>query len=262
MLILSAFLVMAASLVGVIAVWRRAGHYIEDRLDLLVSFSAGVFLVFAYQVAHEAVERLGSVSSGLGWMFAGAAVVWLIFKLIPDSHEHSHAGHGHTPLDARRLLFTDAVHNIADGVFLAASYMVSVPLGIAATIGVVAHEMLQEISEFFVLRDAGYSTKGALYMNFLVSSGIMVGAVGGYYLLGIFEALEGPLLATVAGGIIVVVLHDLLPHSVREAGKHLHFVQHIVWFAVGISVMFAVTQFVSHAHEEAVSLVQEGILSV
>ena len=81
-------------------------------------------------------------------------------------------------------------------------------------------------------------------------------------MLGIFEALEGPLLATVAGGIIVVVLHDLLPHSVREAGKHLHFVQHIVWFAVGISVMFAVTQFVSHAHEEAVSLVQEGILSV
>ena len=42
------FLIMLASLVGVVTVWNRAGMFIEKRLDYLVSFSAGVFLVFLY----------------------------------------------------------------------------------------------------------------------------------------------------------------------------------------------------------------------
>lgn len=249
-LLLSAFVVMLASLVGVIAVWNRAGRYIEAHLDLLVSFSAGVFLVFAFQVGQEALEHSSSGFSGLAWILGGAIVIWALFKLAPDSHSHSHGEHGHSHLDARRLLATDAVHNAADGIFLAASYAVSVPLGIAATMGVLAHEMLQEISEFFVLRDAGYSTKKALLVNFLVSGSVLIGAVGGYFLLDTFEALEGPLLAIVAGGIIVVVLHDLLPHSVRDSVTKRHYAEHLALFLIGVAVMLGISMLLPHAESE------------
>ncbi len=241
---------MLASLAGVVAVWNRAGVYIEKNLDLLVSFSAGVFLVFAYQVAQEAVEHSASTAVGLAWILGGAVCIWLVFKFTPDSHSHSHGQHHHTRLDARRLLVTDGIHNAADGIFLAASYAVSVPLGIAATIGVVAHEVLQEISEFFVLRDAGYSVKKALTVNFFVSATILVGAVGGYFLLDMFEMLEGPLLSIVAGGIIVVVLHDLIPHSVREAVSVRHYVQHLLWFSLGVVIMLGVSMLIPHTEPE------------
>lgn len=246
LLILSAFVVMLASLVGILAVWNRAGRYIETHIDLLVSFSAGVFLVFASQVGKEALEHSSSTFSGFAWILGGAAAIWLIFKLTPDSHSHAHGGHGHSHLDARRLLATDAVHNAADGIFLAASYAVSVPLGIAATMGVLAHEVLQEISEFFVLRDAGYSTARALFINFLVSSSVLIGAIGGYFLLDTFEMLEGPLLAIVAGGVIVVVLHDLLPHSIRESVTTRHYLEHLALFLIGAAAMAGIMRLIPH----------------
>lgn len=263
LLLIACLTVMLASLVGVVAVWNRAGRYIETHIDLLVSFSAGVFLVFAYQVGQEAISHSTSGYSGLGWILGGAAAVWLVFKFAPDSHSHAHAEHGHSHLDARRLLVTDAVHNTADGIFLAASYAVSVPLGIAATVGVLAHELLQEISEFFVLRDAGYTTKKALLTNFAVSSFVLVGALGGFFLLDSFELLEGPLLALVAGGIIVVVLHDLLPHSVRESITTRHYAEHLALFLVGALAMAGLTFIIPHEepHAEEGHSVEELSLS-
>ncbi len=244
---------MCASLVGVFTVWNRVGSFIEKKLDYLVSFSSGVFLVFLYGLATEAVEHAGGLAYGLPWLLVGAVGIWLIFKILPSSHVHVHAheeGEHHQPLDARRMLLTDGIHNAADGIFLAASYAVSPALAATAGISIFVHEALQEISEFFVLRDAGYSIKKALGVNFLVSSTILIGAVGGYFLLGAFEMLEGPLLGIAAGGILVVLLHDLIPHSIRDAKNPRHYALHLLWFFAGMLVMFAVTTFVPHAEPE------------
>lgn len=246
-ILLFSFLIMCASLVGVITVWNRAGSFIEKNLDYLVSFSAGVFLVFLYGLGTEAVEHATTPTWGVGWLLFGAVGIWLLFKILPSAHVHVHEhSEGHTPLDARRLLVTDAIHNAADGIFLAASYAVSPALAAVAGISIFMHEALQEISEFFVLRDAGYSTRGALGINFLVSSTILIGSVGGYFLLDTFEMLEGPLLGVAAGGILVVVLHDLIPHSIREAHSRMHYAKHLFWFILGALLMFLISSFATH----------------
>lgn len=240
-------LIMLASLVGVVAVWSGAGALIEKHLDYLVSFSSGVFLIFLYGLASEAVEHTGGLQYGLPWLLAGAVGIWLIFKVLPGSHVHVHeSGDAHPPLDSRRLLFTDSIHNAADGIFLAASYAVSPVLAAAAGVSIFVHEALQEISEFFVLRDAGYSTRGALAVNFLTSSTILIGAIGGYFLLDTFEMLEGPLLGIAAGGILIVVLHDLIPHSIRGANSAAHYLKHFLWFLIGIALMSAVVAVLPH----------------
>lgn len=241
------FLIMLASLVGKLAVWRGS-TFVERNLGYLVSFSSGVFLVFLYGLATEAVEHSGGWTGGLLWILAGAVGIWVTFKILPGSHVHvGEEGSAHPPLDARRLLFTDSIHNAADGIFLAASYAVSPALAATAGISILVHEALQEVSEFFVLRDAGYSTNGALLVNFLTSGTILIGSIGGYFLLGTFKTLEGPLLGIAAGGILVVVLHDLIPHSIRGANSAAHYAKHFAWFLAGAVLMYALVAVLPHA---------------
>lgn len=249
-LLFSCALIMAASLAGVVALSRTFGRHIERRLELLVSFAAGVFLVFAAQIAAEAVEHSADATSAYIWITAGGVGAWLLFKILPSVHRHEHGHHGHNHLDARRLLLTDGVHNVADGILLAASYAISPALGVAATVSVFAHEILQEIAEFFVLKDAGYSTRRALIINFAASSTILVGAVGGFFLLDQFEMLEGVLLGLVAGAALMVIFGDLIPHALAEAKGVRQYMAHTGWLILGLILMLLVTQAIPHAEPE------------
>jgi zinc and cadmium transporter len=118
-------------------------------------------------------------------------------------------------------------------------------------VSIVIHEVLQEISEFFVLRRAGYSVRKALTINFAVSSTILVGVGLGYFALASLE-LEILLLAVSAGFFVHVVLHDLLPkHHEYETTKS--FMQHIAVVAVGAVLMGLIAHELagSHVHGEA-----------
>jgi len=261
---LASLLIMLASLVGAIFVWKQIGKIIERNLNFLVSFSAGVFLIIAYELTNETIEHAGSFQDGLLWITAGAVAILIAFRLLPTFHHHhdekDNDSHSHSRIDARRILASDALHNIGDGILLAASFAVSVPLGIVTTLSIFVHELVQEVSEFFVLRQAGYSTKRALTLNFLVSGTILIGAVGGLYLLDQFEALEVPLLGIAAGSFLIVVVYDLIPHSVRTSQRKAQYFKHGVWFVVGLLLMFSINQFFVHGEPE--KTVNENIASL
>jgi zinc and cadmium transporter len=247
-------IVMLASLTGVFTVWKNAGKFIESNLRFLVSFSAGVFLVVAYQLGKEAVEHAETVTSGFLWILIGAIVIWLVFKIMPGFHHHhdeNEEDHPHSKIDARRILASDAIHNIGDGVLLAAAFAINIGLGIVTAISIFVHELVQEVSEFFVLRQAGFSTKKSLALNFSISGTILIGSLGGFLLLESFEALEVPLLGVAAGSFLVVVLHDLIPHSVRTSKIQTNYTKHAFWFLLGIILMIGVNAFMPHseAHE-------------
>ncbi len=238
---------MCASLVGKITVWRQAGIFFERHLAFLVSFAAGVLLVITYSLIAEAFEH--SAALAIPWIIAGALTLLVAFRFIPDFHHHHQEGesdHTHSRISANRILASDGIHNIGDGVILAASFAVSPALGIATTASIFIHELVQEISEFFVLRQAGLSANRALFYNFLVSGTILIGAIGGYFLLEQFRALELPLLGLAAGSYLVVVFHDLIPHSVRASTGRIQYAKHFLWFLLGIALMSAVSYVFAH----------------
>lgn len=249
-LIVASLLVMVISLAGVFSVWRQVGRVIEKNLGLLVSFAAGVFLVVSYSLSVEVIEHASTPLYGLAWIGVGLGGIILFFRVVPQFHHHhdNHEdAHIHSRLDARRTLFSDALHNIGDGILLAASFSVSITVGVIAVLSVLVHELVQEVSEFFVLRHAGFSTKQALTINFLISTTILIGALGGYFLLESFAQLELPLLGIAAGSFFVVVLYDLIPHSVRTSHKETKHLSHITAFAVGLVLMFTIGTLVGHA---------------
>ena len=169
----ASLLVMLVALSGKLTVWRQAGPFIERNLHFFVSFAAGVLLVTIYNLTSEIVEHAGSLMAGVPWILGGAAALLIAFRYLPHFHHHHdvHAeDHAHSRIDARRILVGDGIHNVGDGIVIVAAFAASPFLGIVSTASILVHEMLQEISEFFVLRQAGLSVRTALTYNFLVSS--------------------------------------------------------------------------------------------
>lgn len=231
---------------------RFGQHLLSERLPYLVTFSAGVFLVTSGGLALEVFEIYeGALGMGIGLIVVGYGLAWLLEYLLPETHHHHDpdCAHGHGN-GARKLIIGDAVHNVGDGIILVPAFLASPALGLSVAVSIFIHELLQEISEFFVLKQAGYSTKRALAINFLTSSTILVGVLLSYWAIATHE-LEGVLLAVSAGFFLHVVFHDLLPKpKAYETGRE--FLVHVVILIVGLVLMAGVTMVLgeSHSHGE------------
>lgn len=248
-LLLASLSIMLASLIGVIFTWKNLGKVLEKNLHYLVSFSAGVFIIITYHLGGEAIEHASSITYGFIWIIAGLVISLILFKLLPDTYHHHHDiddGHTHFHIDARRIIWSDALHNIGDGLLLATAFSVNTTLGITTTISIFIHEIIQEVSEFFVLRQAGYSIKRALTINFLASSTILLGAILGFFFLKMIATIETALYGIVTGLLVVVIAHDLIPHSIESIKEKSHTLRHICWFILGIVLMLALNTLLAH----------------
>lgn len=250
-LLIASFAVMLASLVGVITIWKGAGSWIERNLSKLVSFSAGVFLVVALALTLESFE-LTSVPLWFSSILGGIAVLYVISKFIPELHHHHHSQEDHTShhhhIEPHHILSSDAIHNIADGLVLGAAFAASTPLGIAAAIGIFIHEVIQEVSEFFVLREGGYSTPRALLLNFLVSATLLVGAIPAYFLLSEIHEIEGIILGIAAGAFFYTVSRDLIPYTIRASQEQKSRTPFVLAACAGIVIMLGINTFLGHGH--------------
>jgi len=258
--LIASFLVMLVSLSGKLVAWRGLGALIERNLHFFVSFAAGVLLLVAWSLSQELVEHAGSLSAGLPWIAVGAIIVLVAFRYVPQfHHHHDKDGHPHSRIDANRVFASDAIHNIGDGVVIVVSFAASPFLGIASTASIMAHEMLQEISEFFVYREAGLPVRLALTLNFITSSTILIGTVGAFFLLEQFEALEAPLLGLSVGAYLIVVFHDLIPHSLSSVSERMHLVRHVAYFLIGVLLMGLLINYLPHAEDEDIERAQATV---
>lgn len=244
-LIFSAIAIMLMSLSGVFFVTKKFEDWTHKNLKYLVAFASGVFLIVAYGLVFEAYEFSINKAIFLGSLLFSFALFFIVEKSFPDLHCH-HDDHkcivNKNRKGAVRVLFGDAIHNFGDGLLLAPVFLIDIRLGLLATVGMLFHEFVQEISEFFILKSAGYSNKGALFINFIVSSSVLVGALTGYYLVS-FENLIGPLIGVSAGAFIYIILFDLIPESLANAKHDKKYFKYIFSFALGILLILTVTNW-------------------
>ncbi len=241
--------IMLVSLTGAIFVGKFTKGFFEQRLPFLVSFSAGVFLVTTGALMLEVFELSLTMVSGVGMIIFGYLLAWLLQYLLPETHHHHDDECAVQKGGAKKLIIGDAIHNIADGIVLVTAFSVSSVLGFAIAVSIVIHETLQEISEFFVLRRAGYTNRQALLINFSVSSTVIIGVLLGYFAL-VSEGFELALLAVSAGFFIQVVIHDLLPRQSHHETKD-DFLKHILLVVVGVMVMGLIASSLGEDHGHA-----------
>jgi zinc and cadmium transporter len=181
------------------------------------------------------------------YIISGILISFIIEKAIHWKHchhmthnhhiDHKHHGkHKHIHTFALMNLFGDAIHNIIDGLIIGASYLVSIPVGIATTIAVVLHEIPQEFGDFAVLLKGGFSAKRALLFNFLVALTSLVGVLVSLVLASKIENLTNFLVPFAAGAFIYIAGSDLIPELHKEVGAKQAFIQ-IFTFILGIAIM-------------------------
>lgn len=256
--VIAAFAVMLISLSGVLFAAGPLHRLAHRNLPYLATFAGGVFLIVVYHLLEESLHE-GSVALAAGAILFGAALMEALHHLLPDTHHHHSMehGHAHTSIDGRRVLLADALHNVGDGVLIVASFAVDFYVGVAATIGILIHEFVQEISEFFVLKEAGYSTRDALVRNFLASSTILLGVIIALYLASA-EEIALLFAGLAAGGFLAVILRDIIPHTVHSIRSHGGGGMHLAALVAGIALMVGIQLALPHEEHEEPGLEDVG----
>ena len=113
-------------------------------------------------------------------------------------------------------LVGDGFHNFVDGMVIAASFVVSIQLGLVTTLAIILHEIPQELSDFAILVYGGFTKKKALFFNFASALMAMIGALAGYFINDYIQGFSGIILPLTAGGFIYIATSDLIPELHKE----------------------------------------------
>jgi len=205
-------------------------------LLMLVGFSAGALIGGAFlHLLPEAIESANTSMNIFIYAIVGFVIFFVLEKLL-WRHCHEKVCPIHT--FAYLNLIGDGVHNFIDGLIVAASFVVSIPLGVASTFAIAAHEIPQEIGDFGVLIYSGLKPKKALFMNFLSALIAVAGGITGFYLLPYMESAKIYLLAIAAGGFLYIAAADLVPELHKETDTK-RTVLSFASFLIGVVLMWA-----------------------
>ena len=157
---------------------------------------------------------------------------------------HHHHQHGQKSPAVPLLIIGDTVHNLLDGVAIAAAFMISIPTGIITTLAVAAHEIPQEIGEFGILLSKGLSRRRVIFIN-IFSSLIATAAAIATYFIGQTETLPlGVVFGLSAGFLLYVALSDIIPSLHENHNKKTLFDWEPVFLILGVVVVGIVGQLV------------------
>jgi len=254
-------IIAATTLGGVVSVLVAAAlslTLLAGIVRQLVSLSAGLLLATAIlHVLPEAFES-GANPHTLTWALLGGLIAFfLLEKLEILRHSHHHEGdghdhhHGHDREEAgpggTLILVGDSIHNFADGVLIAAAFMVDHRLGWLTTLAIAAHEIPQEIGDFIILLNAGYSRQRALLFNAISGLAAVAGGVAGYFVLAESAGLLPYVLMFAAASFIYVALADLVPDLHRHSRNGGAWKMQFVLMMVGVAIVAVLTAQL-HAH--------------
>lgn len=256
-----AYIVMATLVGGLLSVLIAAALTVQVLgrvVKSLVSLSAGLLLGTALLlILPEAFEGPAPAQPLFLTLLLGLLFFFLLEKAELYRHGHHHEGddphhHHHDGFDAEQagtggwsVLVGDSIHNFCDGVIIAAAFLADVRLGVVTAMAVIAHEIPQEVGDYVVLLNAGFSRAKALAFNALSGLAAVVGGVVGYFVVGPWEALFPYLLVVAASSFIYVAVADLLPQLQRRLPLRQTLAQ-IAWIGTGLGLAVALQALHGH----------------
>ncbi len=220
-------------------------------VDRLVSLSVGIMLSTSLLHAlPEAFESGADTRSLFICLLGGLLAFFLLEKAAILRHSHHHEGdghhheHGHDAHEAGKagwmILVGNGMHNLTDGILIAAAFLANPHLGIVTAFAIIAHEIPQEIGDFIVLLNAGFSKTRAYLYNLISSLMGVVGGVTGYLMLEKAGSLIPYVMVLASSGFIYIAVSDLMPQMQRRTTLR-ESIPQVILIAAGIGLVLLVT---------------------
>lgn len=221
-------------------------------LPLMVAFATGALLAAALLgLLPEAMELAGPARYGAVGvaLLGGIALFFVLEKLVLWRHCHEDHCETHAPDHDQHqrapgvmLLVGETMHNILDGVLIAAAFLIDLNLGVVTGLAVLAHEVPSEVGNFAVLLNSGLTSGQAFRWNLTAALGAVVGGVVGYFTLSALRPMLPYALAVSAASLLYVAVADLIPGLHRRADT-----RSSVWQVLLIAAGVALVAGVQHA---------------
>lgn len=233
-------------------------------LPILVSFAVGALLGVAFLalLPHALESQNDDGIHALSFtVLLGLLGFFLLEKMVIWRHCHSHDCEAHgagepehavnidldemrTAAAGKLILIGDGIHNLVDGVLIAAAFLTDIHLGVVTSVAVVAHEIPQEVGDFTILLHSGFSRARAFAYNVLTSMTMVVGGVVAYFSLAAVLGAVPYVLAVAASGFIYVAVADLIPGLHRRLAFSAT-LQQVSLIALGVATIF-ITHAAAH----------------
>jgi zinc and cadmium transporter len=203
-------------------------HSFQHRLSLLIGFSAGIMLATAL---HELIPQAMEYNSAHA--MTGVAIGFLVLytaERITHFHacrhrdceveeeypHHDHADHEHIHHFDTMAMVGLSIHNIADGLSLAAAFAVSQVVGLIVVLAIVLHQSAVGVSLGAIMLKAKRSHRSIIVASTAVASFIVLGVIFYHLVVPVSESARGVVLGLAAGSFLYVAACDLLPHAHAE----------------------------------------------
>ena len=235
--LLSVLIVSLISLGGVFTLSLNK-DFLRKIVLYMVSFAVGgLFGDAMIHLVPESFEKIPSHLATSLCILGGIMVFFILEKFLRWQHCHIPTSHEHVHPVVTLSLVGDGVHNMIDGMLIAASYLVSTPIGITTTLAVILHEIPQEIGNFGILVHGGLPVRRALFLNFALALTSFLGAMIVLVIGSHISQLTIYLLPITAGGFLYVAGSDLIPelHHGQDVTIAASFGQFVcIIFGIGI----------------------------
>jgi zinc and cadmium transporter len=197
-------------------------------VERMVSLSVGILLSTSLLHAlPEAFESEADPHTLFAVLLGGLFAFFLLEKFAILRHSHHYEGdgheheHGHDRHEAGKsgwmILVGDGLHNFTDGILIAAAFLADPRLGVVTAVAIIAHEIPQEIGDFIILLNAGFSRARAYAYNLISSLMGMIGGLIGYFTLERGLEWVPYVLVFASSGFIYIAVSDLMPQMQRRA---------------------------------------------
>ena len=254
------YILLAAFVSGAFSITAAAVFsfsLLSKMVERMVSLSVGIMLSTAFlHSLPEAFESTVDPHHLFMTLLAGLFGFFLLEKLaiLRHSHHHEHDGHhhhhGHDAREAGKsgwmILVGDGLHNFTDGMLIAAAFLADTHVGLMASLAIFAHEIPQEVGDFIVLQNAGFSRARAYVYNLISSLAAVVGGLVGYFALSSASHLIPYALVLASSGFIYIAVSDLMPQMQRRASIRESLTQ-VLLIALGVGIVLALNGNL-HAH--------------
>jgi zinc and cadmium transporter len=232
----SVVIVSLVSLVGVATI-LISGEKLKKAIFVMVSLAAGAMFgdAFIHLLPDAFANQRPKAQTAL-FVLAGIFGFFVLEKFLRWRHEHTLESDEHIHPIGYMNLVADGVHNSIDGMIIGASYLISVPIGIATTTAVIFHEIPHELGNFFILIHAGFSKGRALFFNFLSATLAILGAAIALLIGSSVQSFAEFMIPVAAGGFIYIAGSDLIPELHKEATPAKSLVQ-LVSMGAGVGLM-------------------------